>query len=178
MKKLLLIPLAALATLLVVSCAKNIQPSNLGDEPFVDMGLSVKWASCNAGADAPQMAGDYYYFSDIHSVNAPTKEQMEELLDNCTRKLAKLKGAKGILLTSKITGNSIFLPVVGWYWKDDPELRGSVESYYWTSTSVDEDLSNFLYIDITESKREYPSGLRMEVQKQEKEYKCPVRPVQ
>jgi hypothetical protein len=178
MKKLLLILLAALATLLVVSCAKIIQPNNLGDEPFVDMGLSVKWASCNAGADAPQMAGDYYYFSDIHSVNAPTKEQMEELLDNCTRKLAKLGGVKGILLTSKITGNSIFLPVVGWYWKDDPELTGTVESRYWTSTSVDESLSNFLYIDITASKKEHPGGLRMEVQKQKKEYKCPVRPVQ
>lgn len=178
MKKLLLIPLAALATLLTVSCAKIIQPDRLGDEPFVDMGLSVKWASSNAGASAPQKAGDYFYFADLHTVKAPTRAQMQELIENCTRKLAKLEGVKGILLTSNITGNSIFLPVVGWYWKDDPEIRGTVESSYWTSTSVDESLSNFLYIDITASKKEYPGGLRMEVLKQEKEYKCPVRPVQ
>ena len=178
MKKLFLLCMAALTVLLAVSCAKIIQPSSLGDEPFVDMGVSVKWASCNAGADAPQKAGDYFYFSDVHTVKAPTKNQMEELIDNCTRKLVKLEGVKGILLTSKITDKSIFLPVVGWYWKDDPEIRGSVESCYWTSTSVDEYKSNYLYIDITASKREYPRGLRMEVQKQEKEYKCPIRPVQ
>ena len=26
----------------------------------VDMGLSVKWASCNLGADEPQGCGDFY----------------------------------------------------------------------------------------------------------------------
>lgn len=27
---------------------------------YVDLGLSVKWATCNLGANAPEEFGDYY----------------------------------------------------------------------------------------------------------------------
>lgn len=27
---------------------------------YVDLGLSVKWASCNLGANSPEQPGDYY----------------------------------------------------------------------------------------------------------------------
>ena len=33
----------------------------------VDLGLSVKWASCNIGADAPEKHGDYYAWGEISS---------------------------------------------------------------------------------------------------------------
>lgn len=39
------------------------------DEPdptagFVDLGLSVMWASCNLGASSPEEVGNYYRFGD------------------------------------------------------------------------------------------------------------------
>ena len=34
------------------------------DDRFVDLGLSVKWASCNLGGTAPEQAGEYYAFGE------------------------------------------------------------------------------------------------------------------
>lgn len=34
--------------------------ANYGKHEFVDLGLSVKWASCNIGATSPEAYGDYY----------------------------------------------------------------------------------------------------------------------
>ena len=45
---------------------------------YVDLGLSVKWATCNVGANAPEEYGDYYAWgetttkSDYFSLNCPT----------------------------------------------------------------------------------------------------------
>ena len=34
---------------------------------YVDLGLSVKWATCNVGADKPQDYGDYYSWGEVES---------------------------------------------------------------------------------------------------------------
>jgi hypothetical protein len=34
---------------------------------FVDLGLSVKWASCNLGATKPEEVGDYYAWGEIET---------------------------------------------------------------------------------------------------------------
>lgn len=47
------------------------------DPRVVDLGLSVKWASCNVGANAPEEYGDYFAWGEI----SPKKEYTE---DNCT----------------------------------------------------------------------------------------------
>ena len=44
-------------TLLMSSC--KAQPSHNGHE-YVDLGLSVKWATCNVGAQSPEDYGEYY----------------------------------------------------------------------------------------------------------------------
>ena len=63
MKKLLF--LINIAIVLLCSCnKKNINPEeqNLTEEGIkfeaVDLGLSVKWASCNVGANTPEEYGD------------------------------------------------------------------------------------------------------------------------
>ena len=43
----------------------------------VDLGLSVKWASCNVGAECPEEYGDYFAWGEI----SPKEEYTE---DNCT----------------------------------------------------------------------------------------------
>ena len=147
---------------------------------YVDLGLSVKWATCNVGASTPTNSGKYYPWSytyemdynsdcfyvsfryetweieqllefdengnyigfigyqtnvyksllplnliksqDAASVNwggswrMPTKEECEELLENCTWNWTTQNGVNGYKVTSKKNGNSIFLPAAGYYY--------------------------------------------------------------
>ena len=137
---------------------------------YVDLGLSVKWATCNVGATAPEKAGDYYawgetepkssysydnyYYDDSDydsdwsvlpldrdaaAVNwggawrMPTNEEWEELLANCTWTTIWCNGAGGYKVTSKINGNSIFLPAAGFRFDDDL-LDAGYFGYYWSSS--------------------------------------------
>lgn len=63
----------------------------------------------------------------------PTKEEFVELYENCTWEVKTMNEIKGKLFTSKINGNSIFLPAAGY--RDGKELRlvGS-DAHYWSST--------------------------------------------
>lgn len=45
--------------------------TNRGHE-YVDLGLSVCWASCNLGADFPEQAGDYYAWGEISAKDSCT----------------------------------------------------------------------------------------------------------
>ena len=63
----------------------------------------------------------------------PTLDQVKELRDNCSSELTTVNGVKGRKFTSKINGNSIFLPAAGY--RLDSDL-GNAGSYgcYWSST--------------------------------------------
>lgn len=68
---------AALMTLLAVSCDKEKEENTPGNpeeniqtsDPFVfgavDLGLSVKWANANVGADKAEAYGDYFAWGEI-----------------------------------------------------------------------------------------------------------------
>ena len=67
MKKFFTFAICAMAVLFA-SCEKN-EPSLDKDNPsgggendheYVDLGLSVKWATCNVGANKPEEYGDYF----------------------------------------------------------------------------------------------------------------------
>ena len=67
MKKFFTLAICAMAVLFA-SCEKN-EPSLDKDNPlgggendheYVDLGLSVKWATCNVGASKPEEYGDYF----------------------------------------------------------------------------------------------------------------------
>ena len=150
----------------------------------VDMGLSVRWADCNVGANHSYDTGDYYAWGETstkvsfpwntykHISNGklikycsnsssgrvdnkriletqddaayvnwgnawriPTKEQWEELADNnkCKWEWTTDSGVYGYKVTSKITGNSIFLPVTG-YKPGGTRIEHPELGLYWTST--------------------------------------------
>ena len=42
----------------IVSANKNVENKN--EHQYVDMGLSVMWATCNIGANSPEEFGDYF----------------------------------------------------------------------------------------------------------------------
>lgn len=46
---------------------ENEKPSNTGKYTAVDLGLSVKWATCNVGAKLPEDNGDYYAWGEVET---------------------------------------------------------------------------------------------------------------
>lgn len=130
---------------------------------YVDLGLSVKWATCNVGALDPSDYGDYYRFGETtpknkysgtydgcpsysFSVDAasvkwggrwrmPTASQVEELTRKCTWTLITLDGVAGYNVKGK-NGNSIFIPLAGYIHEANNHAKGVGEyGFYWTSTS-------------------------------------------
>lgn len=149
---------------------------------YVDLGLSVKWATCNVGANAPQDYGwylawgetkpkdkyiwdDNYFDADLSnnkytkegatlapeddaahvnwggSWRMPTKAECYELKTSTNLKWTTLNGVKGFTLTSRINGNSIFLPAAG-YREDNEDWGGEpgkaidvgIFCLYWSNT--------------------------------------------
>lgn len=179
---------------------------------WVDLGLSVKWATCNVGASSPNESGSYFAWGEIvpkseytwenykfrisgKYYNAvfdkyqtdtfckkgetihdsefswtksgadmntksgkqgvidgkrfldacddaarynwggtwrmPTREEFTELVENCSWEETLQGGQRGYMVTSIVNGNSIFLPLSG-YWSDD-RLEGSGIGYLWSS---------------------------------------------
>ena len=138
---------------------------------YVDLGLSVKWATCNVGASSPEDFGNYYawgetvtkseYTYDNCKTNKlkigdiggdtsydaaratwggnwrlPTKEEYDELVNNCTYKWTTQNEVEGMLFTSKKNGNSIFFPATG-----NPS-GGYPNALYWSSTPHEHDTTD------------------------------------
>ena len=153
------------------------------DHEYVDMGLSVMWATCNVGADYPEDYGyffawgetqqksqytwaNYKYGSSATSIlkysesanygvvdnkvildlwddaaymnwggnwRMPTREEVEELIENTTWTWTNQNGVNGCLVTSKINYNSFFLPATG-YRRDSEYLGEGTNVGMWTST--------------------------------------------
>ena len=61
----------------------------------------------------------------------PTKEQFEELVQNCEWNQYESNGVWGLKFTSKTNGNSIFLPYTGY--KENGSVNESTEVHCWTS---------------------------------------------
>ena len=69
MKRLLLV----LAMLQISLVGVNAQQKINGHE-YVDLGLSVKWATCNVGASSPEEYGDYFAWGEITTKTEYTDE--------------------------------------------------------------------------------------------------------
>jgi hypothetical protein len=143
-----------------------------GNSEYVDLGLSVKWASRNLGAAGPEEMGDLYlryYVDDVllgDSWRMPTTDEINELIDNCTWTRASVNGQIGFLITSNkpgYTDRSIFLP---YFFFGTSGYMG-----YW-SGSIDpgsSDRSATLWINVYEDL--FNSGYCY------RNWKLPVRPV-
>lgn len=144
---------------------------------YVDLGLSVKWADMNIGAEKPEDSGwylawgetkpkDVYDWSTYFDTNdggntftkyttstkttldpeddaahvnwggdwrMPTVAEQSELRSNCTWTWTTQNGVKGYKVTSKVNGNSIFLPAAGYRYYGDLYVAGS-DGDYWSSS--------------------------------------------
>ena len=142
----------------------NTPPTN-GKEnghEYVELGLSVKWATCNLGANTPSDAGGYYRFGELtpktsssgryegcpaYSISndaaynnwggrwrLPTASEAEELANNCTWTWTSINGMNGYQVVGK-NGNSIFIPAAGYIHESSYKVTYYGENgFYWTST--------------------------------------------
>lgn len=105
------------------------------EDAFVDLGLSVKWCVLNQGANENSDLGNSMHGNTaVSEYSVPTKEQYQELLDNCTQTKVYVNGVEGWRFTAP-NGNSIFLPVTtSGYWtkSSDYYYNYSFSRYYGT----------------------------------------------
>ena len=154
---------------------------------YVDLGLSVKWATCNVGATKPEEYGDYFAWGEVEPKEVydwstykwcngsydsltkynnsssygiidnktvldasddaatanwggawrmPTKEEQDELRENCTWTWTTENGVNGYRVTSNkegYTDKSIFLPAAGY--RDDSSLNSAGSyGFYWSGS--------------------------------------------
>ncbi|MGN0187212.1 MAG: hypothetical protein ACI392_05635 [Paludibacteraceae bacterium] len=167
--------------------AANPNGNESGHE-WVDLGLSVKWATCNVGATTPEAYGNYYAWGETAPKETyawstykwcngsydtqtkyctkssygtvdnktvleladdaaranwggawrmPTDAEWTELRENCEWTWTTRNGVNGREVTSRINGNSIFLPAAG-YRDNDVSYDAGSYGYYWSS-SLDTD---------------------------------------
>lgn len=119
----------------------------------IDLGLSVKWADCNVGANRPEESGYYFsntkvkpnflFWKDKYNINninldsgyyIPTDKEWIELLNNCN--WVWDESIKGYFIKSKINDNSIFLPAAGYREKKNLYFYGLDGNYWSNSLSV------------------------------------------
>lgn len=105
----------------------------------VDLGLSVKWATCNVGANKPEKYGKYYTIKKTQKLSnskwrVPTIEEIKEMLANCDYKWTTQNGVNGGLFTSKKNGNSIFFPAGGYRYGLVVYYEGS-KGFFWSSSA-------------------------------------------
>lgn len=126
---------------------RRAEQQRLFDEVSADLGLSVRWAQCNVGATKPEGIGLYlsdmearnYVYTPKNGVNfrTPTREEMQELVDNCTWTNEVLNGTEGYRVTGP-NGNSIFIPAGGWYETiTTMVLKKGSSVHLWTSSRSD-----------------------------------------
>lgn len=182
MKRIIYIVLIVALLPLNFGCSKHYE-FELEDDLFgthkghdyVDLGLSVKWATCNVGADSPEVYGNYYAWGEIvtksrYSVaNCGTLEKNIGDIKGTSRDVAHQKwggnwrmptidefrelidkcdwewDGDGYIVTGP-NGNSIFLPAAGLRYEDELYGNGSYGDY-WSSTPYSENTENALVLE-------------------------------
>ena len=128
---------------------------------FVDLGLSVSWATTNIGAISEEEAGGLFGYGDVSLFNTstdvydyvaedirgteydiatqyitegftPSQAEWEELISNTTQTYETVNGVAGYRFTAD-NGESIFLPVTGIRTGDDVSSADAIGAY-WSST--------------------------------------------
>lgn len=86
----------------------------------------------------------------VHKCSIPTKVQIEELLDRTTYEYTTQNDVNGILLTSMINGNSIFIPTAGVADHGSVRYWGST-GYLWTNSLKEDNVNYAYYLELTKS---------------------------
>lgn len=108
----------------------NRKTETISGKEAVNLGLSVKWATINEGAEDRNSPGNQYSWEEAMAAayedgwRLPTEEEVIELIYRCTWRPVNKDGRVGIRGRSLLNDREIFLPSDG--------LAG----IYWTSTTA------------------------------------------
>ena len=118
---------------------------------------SYAWGNCTTmGASLDDISGNAEY--DVarkkwgDAWRMPTKEEQEELINNCTWELTTINGFNGFKVTGP-NGNHIFLPAAGYRYEETLNFDGYYGGY-WSSTpdETDNDYAHYLGFDDKEQR--------------------------
>ena len=122
---------------------------------WVDLGLSVKWATTNVGASKPEGYGTFYTYEEAQGRlwtspwRTPTQTELEELRDKCTWKRTTQNGVEGNTVTGP-NGNSIFLPAAGNHSCDGSVYFVGSNGFYWSSSPSGSNFAWYFYFNSSE----------------------------
>lgn len=152
--KLIYLPLVMVVALVLISNTvyDKVETDNTDFEAdaypehdFIDLGLSVNWATCNLGSNYPYYRGTLYELSMEYQGDTatalwgkdwrmPTKEEFQELMDSCSWEFDN--NNQGFIVTGR-NGNSIFLPAGGFKSGDRDYLNYGSGVYLWGSRDLE-----------------------------------------
>lgn len=169
----------------------------------VDLGLSVAWGTQNLGASVNNPQGGYYCYgalsesetsctiasSIINICNSkydvarqtrglgwrlPTKNELQELIDNCSWKAVTQNGVNGFRITGK-NNNSIFIPISGYY---NSKYASSTTDNEYAVIASGERYASYYGPYILRIFEKYDYSITRSVTKgEESYYRFPIRPV-
>lgn len=136
---------------------------SINGHEYVDLGLpsGKYWSTVNYGAKNPEDTGSYLGYKNLSNVSSdwgdywklPTKEEMQELLDECEWTWFELNGAKGFEIKGP-NGNTMFLPAAG---MNDYFNNISVDSIACYYTSSQENSSYYWIFEGSSSELKFSS---------------------
>lgn len=143
-----------------------------------DIGLSVKWATCNLGADTPEQFGKHYawgeikdkmpqlytfdhyqYAGDVVRIEwgegwrLPTLKEQQELLTRC-RWIWTCRGKNCGFTIIGPNNNSIFLPAAGLHCGKGL-ITHSQQGSYWSETLLPANCDYAYYLHFTPGERKW-----------------------
>jgi len=103
------------------------------DSPYNDDGL---WKGCDIDEDISATQYDAAFLGLGDEYRLPTKDEMQELVDNCSWEWSQIGDVYGFIVTGS-NGNNIFLPAGGNMENDEVSNVGQYGGY-WSSTPLSE----------------------------------------
>ena len=82
-----------------------------------------------------ELIDDAAYIYSSFTQRMPTKAEWDQLMENCASEFKIMNGRPGVKLTSRLTGNKMFLPAAGC--KDGDKIRNGSTPQYWSSSLTD-----------------------------------------
>ena len=138
----LLLGMINIDTRIEVSFKKIEQHTQRAD--WVDLGIGVKWATRNVGANSEYEVGNYYTWQEANSLKVqkgrlPTYNEIQQLINHCHPEFTQQNGVNGIRFYHKSNRSiSIFIPAAGIYPENNPDkiVEYANEGAIWTASQT------------------------------------------
>ncbi len=113
------------------------------------------WSKYNSSGNVLEAVDDYASISWGGKWRLPTSDEIQELINYTNKEWGTKNGVSGMTFTSKINGNSIFMPATGYRLfrssNRDQMYERTASGYYWSSTLSNEGNQKAMCLKFTSS---------------------------